>query len=172
MRAVTLPLLFGALIALSGCETASRLVAPTPAKIRVTGPPNAAEGDCYGVSTTPAIFETITEQRLVRPAEYDDTGTLTTPAAYRTEIIQKQVKPRQEDWFRTVCDSDMSLELVKSVQRALKARGLYRGRISGALDTRTRKAIRAYQEPQGLNSGLLSLAAARQLGLVAYQRPE
>jgi len=33
---------------------------------------------------------------------------------------------------------------------------------------RTRHAIRAFQKPQGLDSAILSKAAARQLGLVAF----
>lgn len=36
--------------------------------------------------------------------------------------------------------------------------------------TRTRAAVRRYQKPQGLDSGILSLAAARKLGLVALER--
>jgi peptidoglycan hydrolase-like protein with peptidoglycan-binding domain len=39
------------------------------------------------------------------------------------------------------------------------------------MDARTRAAVRAYQKPEGLDSGILSLAAARRLGLVAVERP-
>ena len=38
------------------------------------------------------------------------------------------------------------------------------------IDRATSGAIRRYQAPQGLASDRLSLAAARQLGLVAYDR--
>jgi peptidoglycan hydrolase-like protein with peptidoglycan-binding domain len=66
----------------------------------------------------------------------------------------------------------MTPEFVASVQRALKVRALYRGPISGQMDSRTRAAIRAFQAPDGLDSGILSLDAARKLGLVAVERPE
>ena len=42
---------------------------------------------------------------------------------------------------------------------------------SCAMDTATRAAIRAYQRPEGLDSGVLSLAAARKLGLSVVDVP-
>jgi peptidoglycan hydrolase-like protein with peptidoglycan-binding domain len=60
--------------------------------------------------------------------------------------------------------------LTLGLQRALRARALYRGEISGVMDARTRAAVRRLQEPQGLDSGILSLAAARQLGLLVDPR--
>jgi len=56
-------------------------------------------------------------------------------------------------------------DLVASLQRALTARGLYGGQINGMMDRATRHAVRGYQAPLGLDSGILSLAAARKLGL-------
>ena len=58
---------------------------------------------------------------------------------------------------------------IASLQRALGARDLYRGKISGEMDNRTRASVRRFQKPQGLDSGILSLAAARKLGLVAVK---
>jgi peptidoglycan hydrolase-like protein with peptidoglycan-binding domain len=40
------------------------------------------------------------------------------------------------------------------------------------MDNRTRAAVRRFQKPQGLDSGILSLAAARKLGLVAIKLDE
>jgi peptidoglycan hydrolase-like protein with peptidoglycan-binding domain len=56
-------------------------------------------------------------------------------------------------------------DFVSSLQRALSARGLYSGPISGRMDRQTRRGVRNYQAPLGLDSGILSLAAARKLGL-------
>ena len=61
---------------------------------------------------------------------------------------------------------------MSSVQRALSVRGLYRGPITGQMDSPTRAAIRKFQKPQGLDSGILSTAAARKLGLIAMERPK
>ena len=54
----------------------------------------------------------------------------------------------------------------------LQARGFYSGTVTGEMDTRTQRAIRRYQAPQGLDSSILSLSAARKLGLVAVDSPE
>ncbi len=70
-------------------------------------------------------------------------------------------------WFRAPCASEMTVDFVASVQRALKARGFYRLPLTGVLDAPTRDAIRRYQRARGLDSDHLSLAAARDLGLLA-----
>jgi hypothetical protein len=94
------------------------------------------------------------------------------PAVYRTETRQDIVRERQELWFETLCTDALTPEFAASVQRALAARGLYTGQINGKLDRATRRAIAAYQKPEGLDSEILSLAGARKLGLVEMPRPE
>lgn len=69
-------------------------------------------------------------------------------------------------WFRTPCPDEMTPELVSSLQRALAARDLHAGAITGRMDAATRKAVRRLQQPLGLDSDRLSLAAARHLGLL------
>lgn len=133
-------------------------------------PPGAKPGSCWGRSTAPAVIETVTEQILLQPAEVLADGTVTKPAVYKSETLQKIVKERRETWFETPCAQDLTLEFISSLQRALKARKLFRGSITGELDARTRAAIRRYQEPQGLDSGILALETGRQLGLVAVER--
>ncbi len=61
-------------------------------------------------------------------------------------------------------------DFVSQVQRALAARGLYDGAISGQYDRPTRAAVRAYQAEDGPDSGMLSIASAKRLGLVALGR--
>lgn len=158
---------------LAGCQTALPHMAP-PAEVvtRNAAPPGAAPGTCWGQDDTPAVIETVTEQVVLQPAELRDDGTVARPAVYKTETRQKIVKPRETTWFETPCEEELTPEFNASLQRALKARGHYRGPINGQMDGRTRRAIRAYQKPQGLDSGMISLAAARQMGLVAVEVPE
>ena len=131
------------------------------------GPPGAAPGTCWGQDRTPAHVETVTETVMI-PAETDATGRVIRPAQLRTEQSQRIVQDREEVWFRTPCPEELTPDTVSTLQRALAARGVYRGPISGEMDPATRRAVRAFQRPQGLDSGLLSLTAARQLGLVAF----
>lgn len=131
------------------------------------GPPGARPGSCWGKSIRPAVIETVTEQLLVQPAEMMADGRVISPAIYRTETQQRIVKPRHETWFETPCPDDLTPEFIASLQRALKARGYFRGVVSGAMDGRTRAAIRRYQSEQGLESGILSIETGRELGLIA-----
>ncbi len=164
---------FCAVSMVAGCESSitGPLAGEPELKHTVAeAPPGAAPGSCWGKSVTPAIVETVTDQIVLQPAQIDTNGTVLSPAIYKTETRQAIVRERRETWFETPCDAALTPSFVASLQRALQARGLYRGNVDGQMDGRTRAAVRRYQKPQGLDSGILSLAAARQLGLVALDR--
>ncbi|SFI53792.1 Putative peptidoglycan binding domain-containing protein [Celeribacter neptunius] len=133
-------------------------------------PPGADPDACYGRHVTPAIIETVTEQVLVQPPQIDASGAVSYPAVYRTETRQEIVRERKELWFETLCTEELTPEFVASVQRALAVRGYYNGAANGRMDHATKRAIRAYQVEQGVDSDILSLAAARQLGLKEVPR--
>lgn len=173
MHRSPLALLFCAALTLAACD------APLPGtgepnlvQTLAEAPPGAAPGTCWGKVVTPAVIQTVTDQIVVQPAQVLDDGTVTASAIYKTETRQAIVQERRVTWFETPCAVDLTPEFVATVQRALKARGLYRGAVSGQMDGRTRAAIRRYQKPEGLDSGILSLAAARRLGLVAVKRSD
>ncbi len=65
----------------------------------------------------------------------------------------------------------MTPDFIASVQRALAARNIYDGTITGRRDSATQSAIRTFQEPDGILSADLSLASARALGLVTVPVP-
>ncbi|QYX56929.1 peptidoglycan-binding protein [Roseovarius sp. SCSIO 43702] len=157
---------------LAACGAATTSGTTEPFDTWADAPEGAEPGTCWGKVETPAVVETITEQIILQPAETLDDGTVLRPAAYRTETRQAIVEERKITWFEAVCADDLKPEFVASVQRALQVRGLYRGAITGQMDARTRAAIRKFQAPDGPDSGLLSVDAARQLGLVAVERPE
>ncbi len=160
--------------ALAACSPASTpdvqaLGKPDQAFLTQVTPPTAAPGTCWGKTTSPAVIETVTEQVIVRPAQIASDGAVIAPAIYKTETQQKIVRERQDAWFQTLCETEMTPEFIASVQRALAARTLYYGPITGEMDARTRAAVRRYQNAQGLDSGILSLAAARKLGLARVE---
>lgn len=132
---------------------------------RGMGPPGADPEACYGREVRPGRVETVTEQIMVQPPQLDADGTQSAPAIFETETHQRIVEERRDLWFETPCQAETDPDFIASLQRALAARGLYDGPISGQMDVRTRRAVAAYQAPQGLDSGVLSMAAARQLGL-------
>lgn len=160
---------------LAGCDpTAPPVDGPsmTPAltqDLRYTAPGDAVAG-CWHEMTQPAVFETVTEQVLVSAAVVDATGKLLRPAVFRTETHQRQVRQRQQAWFRIPCESDLNedpMVFTASLQRALKARGFYGADISGQSNAATRAAILRFQRRFGLESDVLSMAAAQALGLVS-----
>lgn len=130
------------------------------------GPPTRPEGACWESDVTPAVIETVTEQVVVTPETRDETGRLLQPATYRTDTRTRILNDREEIWFRAPCPADYTVDFVASLQRALKARGYYTAALTGQLDSATRDAVRRYQTDRGLDSPRLSLAAARELGLL------
>jgi hypothetical protein len=165
-------LFLGATFAVAACDAGgvyvARLSEPELSVSHAMAPPNAPEGSCWGRDETPATVQTVTERFLVQPAEIDTDGTLRQPAIYRTETSQEIVHARHEIWFETPCSEDVTADFVVSLQRALEVRGFYSGAINGDMDARTRRAVRKYQQVQGLDTSILSLEAAQQLGLLAY----
>ncbi len=111
---------------------------------------------------TLAPTETITLHRT-QPAD---------PAPDTCWASQTAPQADQDIWYQTPCPDALDMEFIATLQRALKARGLYDGEIDGTLSTDTRKAIQTYQAAHGLDSDILALDTARQLGLIAYPRPD
>lgn len=160
------------ILGLTACQTALHSTGASEPDLvtRIeTAPPGAALGTCWGKHVTPAVIETVTEQIMLQPAKITSDGQVLQPALYKTETRQAIVKERRVTWFETPCAADQTPDFVASVQRALAARALYRGPVNGEMDARTRAAIRRFQVPEGLDSGILSLAAARKLGLVSVK---
>ncbi len=146
----------------------AQLMEPEPVRTHGTPPPGMDPSACFGQDNTPAEIETVTEQIMLQPASVSTDGKVHYPAVYKTEVHQAIVKERRELWFETPCSGALTPEFVASLQRALKVRSKYHGPVNGEMTRRTRAAIRAFQKPQGLDSAILSKAAARQLGLVAF----
>ena len=165
------------LLLLAGCAAEPALPTdrfaqePPLVETRAAAPPGAAPGSCWGKDVTPAVIETQTDQVVDRPTGLRPDGS-PHPAVYRTETRQVIVQERREIWFETPCPEDLTPDFVASLQRALVARGLLHVPPSGVMDNLTRRAIRLYQRRQGLDSSILSLAAARSLGLAAVAREE
>lgn len=131
-------------------------------------PPSSKPGECWADAVTPAVYETDTVHRLVRAARPAKAGNPAEPAEYQTVTRQRIVKDRERVWFRTPCPATMTPDFIGSLQRALLARGYYEGPLTGEMDRPTKAALHRYQAPLGLDSPILALGTARELGLVRY----
>lgn len=168
-------------LALSGCGTTGipdrpAVSAIIPAgnllagELVRSGRPVTGAGECWAGDLIPAVIETVTEQIEIAPARPASGGKPAVPASYQSRVQQRILSDRSDVWFLVPCPEQLTPDTVASLQRALKVRGLYRGAVTGGMDAATATAVRRFQAPQGLDSQKLSLAAARQLGLVAYAR--
>ncbi len=127
---------------------------------------------CYETETVPAVIETVTEQVLVTPAVLAADGSVAEPAVHKSRSRQEIVRERQVLRIETPCPAAMTPEFNATLQRALAARGLYAGAVTGVFDAETRAAVERYQTARGVPSGVLSVATARELGLITYPREE
>lgn len=166
-------------VALAACRPAGMPEVPQRAdlsaevvRLNRPGPPEKPAGACWEADVTPAVIETVTEQVVVTPETRGPDGALLTAATYRTDTRTRILRDREEVWFRSPCPADYTVEFVTTLQRALKARGFYLLPLTGAMDAGTRDAVRRYQAERGLDSARLSLAAARELGLVVVSLEE
>jgi hypothetical protein len=163
-----------ACLGLWACAQTVAVPAPAPEDLtaevtRVTGaaPPSEPRDACWGRDTIPAVIETVTDTALIQPEERDAAGKLTHPASYSSVSRQRMVHDREDVWIRTPCYNQLTPDTIITLQRALKARGYYLAPLTGALDDATQTAIRRYQADHGLDTKVLSLKAAQNLGLVA-----
>lgn len=151
--------------------------APEPASTVWPGeappePERMSDGTCQAREVVPAIYEEVMGEVQVVQAEIAEDGTVIRPPIYRNATVPRVVTPRREIRFQVPCPEEMTPEFIGTVQRALLARGYYRGIITRRMDAATVEAVRRYQSERGLPSGHLALDTAQELGLIAIDLPE
>ena len=144
------------LLVLAGCGVenspdVTRFMEPEVILVHGAAPSNAAPGTCWAEMPNTPVITSVTAQimargqsRAVRPATVVAGGIV---------------------WFERPCEWEITPYFVETLQRALQARGPYHREITGEMDSATRFAVRLFQQPQGLDSGILSMSASRSLGL-------
>ena len=168
------------MIGLAGLALTACVPEPVPRALTSSGPAapgmaaieTDAAGRCIGRAITPAVIETVTAQELDQPAVLGPDGAVLQPARYRSVIRQNITRDRQEVLFETICPPAFTPEFVATLQRALATRGYYAGPITGVLDTATGRAVQDYQRQIGPDSPLLSIGAARALGIVSLSNEQ
>lgn len=136
-------------------------------------PKDAAPGSCYAQEIIPAVIETITARTPILPerrAVDIKTGATTVirEATFDVKVVQRIVTPRQEIWFETICPHLYTERFVKSLQRALRARGFYSGVLTGWVDPQTNLAVKLYQRKLSLNSEILAISTVEEFGLIQH----
>lgn len=163
------PLILLAGLALGACQSNAPDMAQRADTVhpRLAG---TAQAGCWATDAIPAQGEMVLDEVVITPARTDARGRVTEPAVTAWRERMEETGASEERLFAVPCPDQMDSEFIAALQRALQVRGLYAGAISGEMDEGTRSAVRAWQRPLGLDSAILSLDAARQLGLVALGR--
>jgi Putative peptidoglycan binding domain len=161
-------------------RTITRRVQGTPGSVRRVQVPAetrrvarevlATEGGVREVHI-PAVVSSIPVQELAAPASQ---RRIMVPEQRTTINRQELTADERYEWVAVECDrvntyttpaGDGRATLVE-IQRALAARGLYRGPIDGIAGSQTREATRQFQRSQGLPAtGRLNIETVRALGL-------
>jgi hypothetical protein len=110
----------------------------------------------------PAQYETIQVQRLVEPAREVRTEI---PAIYETVSERIKISDSRMLWRPILCETNVTADIIRSLQRALQKAGYDPGSIDGRVGAQTRSALAAYQEAKGLAQGQLTIETLKELGL-------
>ena len=119
----------------------------------------------------PAEYETIEKVVLQRHARKK---LVEIPAKYKTVKTKKLVeKGGKMVWVEVLCPESLNEIVISQVQLALKGRRMYKGDISGNLDTSTQKALEKFQNEMSLPVGKLDRRTIEALGFnyVIFSKP-
>lgn len=110
------------------------------------------------IERVPAKFQTIERQVLDQPARL---RRFASEATYRTTTRRVLQQPARTFWASVLCQTNATPEVIRDLQRALKRRGLYRGRVDGIYGPLTAEAVRRFQGA----GGLATMDSLRALGV-------
>jgi hypothetical protein len=110
----------------------------------------------------PAEYKTIKVKKLVTPPKEKR---ITIPEEYQTITKTEQVTDSRMEWRRVLCETNMSRDVIKRIQKALQDAGHDPKYIDGVIGWRTINAIKAYQKEKGLAVGGLTYETIKSLGI-------
>ncbi len=128
--------------------TVSRKVVKTPPSVRRV--------------EIPAKYETKKVRRIVEPAREMRTAI---PAVTDTVTRRVQVSPERLEWRSVICETNVNLNTIQDVQRALDRAGYNPGPIDGVMGRQTMSAVKRFQQSRGLAVGGLTTETLKKLGV-------
>ena len=110
----------------------------------------------------PAQYEKVRVRKLVAPEQVERT---LTPIEYQSVTRKEKVSDEHFAWLRVICDASLDETMIRGVQRALKKRGFYSGKIDGIFGAASRDAVEAFQSNDKLARGALTVETLEALGV-------
>ncbi|MCB1725344.1 MAG: peptidoglycan-binding protein [Chromatiaceae bacterium] len=144
-----------------------------------------ATGNTVCLRETPAKMETIEQRKVKTPASIKE---VEIPAEYKSVKVRKLVKQAEQkkieipavietvakrvkvaderlEWRKVLCETNMTKDIMTSLQNALKAAGYNPGPVDGEIGAQTMRAVDDYQRAKGLERGGLTLTTLESLGV-------
>lgn len=116
--------------------------------------------------THPAETQTIKVKQLVKAAEEIR---IPVPAETKTITQEYKISDGELRWRSVLCETNITGDVVKQLQAALKREGYDPVWIDGVYGLKTRDSVTRYQKDQGMASGGLTFETLDKLG-VQYRR--
>ncbi len=111
----------------------------------------------------PAEYRDFAVQRMQAPAS---SKAYNVPAETGTVMTKVLKSPERFEWVGVLCDTNSGPATIRSLQTALKTRGLYAGHIDGVFGPQTRKGLVRFQRSAGIaHLGYLTSDTVRALGI-------
>jgi len=73
---------------------------------------------------------------------------------------------QKTEWQEILCKADTTPEMIRELQNALNAEGLYKGAIDGKMNGAMTTALTEYQKANGLPTNNLNMATLKKLGVI------
>ncbi|RTZ97441.1 MAG: hypothetical protein DSY90_07445 [Deltaproteobacteria bacterium] len=113
--------------------------------------------------TIPAEYKTIKVKKLVTPAKE-----VRIPIPEERQVVKKRIKESDEkmSWQPVLCETNMTPDVIKKIQAALADKGFEPGPVDGALGSGTLKALKEFQQKNGLATGGLTYESLKALAVM------
>ncbi|HIQ07276.1 MAG TPA: hypothetical protein EYH35_02330 [Thiotrichaceae bacterium] len=147
----------------SGKYTGSQIcLKAIPAKTKVVAKQVLDTAASVEEISTDAKYKTVKVEKLSTAAEVVRSKTVAV-----TKTVKKRKKTVNErlEWRQVLCKTNMTTDMNKRIQSALKEAGFYNGPIDGSIGRGTLSSVNKYQIEKGLPRGGLTIKVLESLGL-------
>ena len=112
---------------------------------------------------TPPRYTMVNIKKILQPASFKK---VVIPEEYITVVTERERTKGYAKWMPMMCESQLTPNIIRKVQQALKYQGFYQGELNGVWDITSKSATRAYQKENNLAiTNKLSIETMKSLGI-------
>lgn len=114
---------------------------------------------------TPPDFSNIRVRKMIEPSKE---SRISLPAEFQTVSKRVRVSNERMSWQPILCETNVTQDVIASLQRALDEKGFDPGDIDGVLGSATMNAVEAYQRSNSLARGGVTMETLKELRIKLY----